>query len=482
MEKINKPIGSQIISVFLKFLAIVVPILVIIIIIPLFLSIFKGNDIQPVDDSSLQLQIINIPEEENAFYDLDKIRNLIDTKNVPEGKELVSDYLESDQWDQEIVAQLLADNEEALQNFTFAAAKGVFQLPDADNPSRISSDMPVTAMNDWREVSRLSGVKAISLAKNGQDKEALDEAFKSIIIGNSIENSQSLPITNLVGIEIKNSGLDVLQKVISIIIKDSFVLSEYQSKLENYQAKGNSTPFSTEYLVCKQSWDNFGQDNNTELGAGMKILIKNKFYFKKNLATSYCFDFFNKLAIESEKDCSEVKKVQGSTIPLEEGNLIKMYFTENLVGKHFMGFYTQNEIGYNNVLEQKCATENKLNETILIINNSEEITLSNIQKQYDEIHKNSFKVIGEFVCLPLKDENITHNDLCVFGIKNSNNDYYRLQAPSDDKNNVVNKIQKGQKIEISGELINEESDIYKTLGTIKVMGVKYLYTEEKDIE
>ena len=117
-----------------------------------------------------------------------------------------------------------------------------------------------------------------------------------------------------------------------------------------------------------------------------------------------------------------------------------------------------------------------------IENNHEEITLAEIQKQYDEIHKNSFKVIGEFVCLPLKDENIPHNDLCVFGIKNSNSDYYRLQAPSDDKNNIVNKIRKGQKIEISGELIDEESEIYKTLGTIKVEGVKYLYTEEGNIE
>jgi hypothetical protein len=107
------------------------------------------------------------------------------------------------------------------------------------------------------------------------------------------------------------------------------------------------------------------------------------------------------------------------------------------------------------------------------LSNSEIIELEN---------EGLFKVIGEFVCLPLKNENIPHNDLCVFGIKDSNSDYYRLQAPSDDKNNVVNKIKKGQKIEISGELINEESDVYKTLGTIKVTGVKYLYTEEKDLE
>lgn len=115
------------------------------------------------------------------------------------------------------------------------------------------------------------------------------------------------------------------------------------------------------------------------------------------------------------------------------------------------------------------------------LDNNKNITLSSIQKKFDEINEHLFTVSGISACLPVKDENRPHNDLCISGIK-SNNDYYRLQAPSDDKNNIVNKIKKGQKIEISGELIKEESDIYKTLGTIKVVGVKYLYTDEKDIE
>ena len=151
---------------------------------------------------------------------------------------MVSDYLNSDEWDQENVKQLLVDNEDALQNFTSAAAKGKFQLPDADNQSKISSDMPVTPINSWREASRLSGVKAIWLAKNGKNKEALNEAFKPIIIGNAIENSQSLLITHLVGIEIKNNGLDILQKVISITPKDSLILSKYQSRLKITKQEG----------------------------------------------------------------------------------------------------------------------------------------------------------------------------------------------------------------------------------------------------
>ena len=374
MQKINKKIGSQIISGFLKFLAIAVLILVIIvIIIPLSLSIVKGRDLLPVDDSKLQLQTINLPYEENAFYDLSydfeaSEKNLIDTKNIPQGKQLVFDYLESDEWNQEAVKQFLADNEEALHDFSAAADKGKFQLPYTDEPSKISRDIAVTPLNGWREMSRLSGVKAIWLAKNGQDQEALNEAFKSIIVGNAIENSQSLLITHLVGISIKDNGLDILQKVISIIPRNSLVLLEYKSKLENYQAKGNSAPFSIEYIVWKQGLDESIQINNTDLGIVTKILMKNKFYFKRNLTTSYLFDFYNQLATEASKDCSEVKKVKTSAMPLEENNLVKMYFTENLVGKRFIEIP---DTALNNVLEKKCATETKLKETIQIINSIE---------------------------------------------------------------------------------------------------------------
>lgn len=92
-----------------------------------------------------------------------------------------------------------------------------------------------------------------------------------------------------------------------------------------------------------------------------------------------------------------------------------------------------------------------------------------------------FTVSGEFVCLPVRDQDRPHNDLCVFGIKDINDDYYRLQAPSDDGNNVINNIKGGQKIEISGELVNEESDVYRTMGTIKVITVKYLNTNDEDL-
>lgn len=368
MQK-NQTIIAQIISGGLKFLAIAVLLLVVIVvIIPFFLSVSKGKDIVPVDDSQLQLQVINIPATENAFYDLDKTRALINIKNIPQGTKLATDYLKSDEWDQAVVERLLADNEEVLQYFTDAAAKGKFQLPDADHPAKISRDMPVTPLNNWREASRLSGIKAIWLARNGEDKAALDEALKSIVVGNAIENSQSLLITYLVGIGIKDTGLDTLQKVIAMIPRDSSVLEEYKLELANYQAIGNATPFITEYLISKQAWNNLGQDDNNQFGLVSQVFMKNKFYFKKNLTISYYFYFYNQLAIAAKKDCSDLTKVPVSKESGAENGFIKMYFTENLIGKY--STYIP-ELALNNALEKKCATENKLKETILMLNNEE---------------------------------------------------------------------------------------------------------------
>lgn len=363
----NKTILSQIISGILKSLAAIIILVVIVIIIPLFLSIVKGKDIPPVDDSNLQLQTINIPAEENAFYDLDKMHDLVETKSVPADKNLVSDYLTSDEWSKEVVIQILADNEEALQYYSAAAEKGKFQLPYTDDPSKIASDMPVTPLNSWREASRLSAVKAIWLAKNGQEREALNEAFKSITIGNAIINSQSLLITYLAGLSIKDSGLDTLQKVISIIPEDSSVLMEYQLKLEDHQARGNSAPFIIEYLIIKQALDNIEEKVEAELGTDIKFLINNKYYYKKNLTLSYYYDFYNQLVIEANKDCEEIKPAQELTYQLEKSNLLKMYFVENAIGKYFTEIP---ELALNNILSKKCQTENKLAKTILMMENN----------------------------------------------------------------------------------------------------------------
>jgi hypothetical protein len=108
--------------------------------------------------------------------------------------------------------------------------------------------------------------------------------------------------------------------------------------------------------------------------------------------------------------------------------------------------------------------------------NNKEVNNSN--KNKIKPNEELFIVSGEFICLPVKDENKPYNDLCAFGIKTDNNEYYRLQSISDDKFNTIAQLTNGQKIEISGVLINEESDVYKSLGTVEVDTIKVLNNEQ----
>jgi hypothetical protein len=75
---------------------------------------------------------------------------------------------------------------------------------------------------------------------------------------------------------------------------------------------------------------------------------------------------------------------------------------------------------------------------------------------------------------------VLHNDLCAFGI-NSNEEYYRLQSINDNKFNLMAQLETGQRIEVSGVFIDEESNTYKTLGTVEVETVKMLDSQNNDI-
>ena len=112
---------------------------------------------------------------------------------------------------------------------------------------------------------------------------------------------------------------------------------------------------------------------------------------------------------------------------------------------------------------------------------NKEVSVVGGDKNVAEISKDLFVVSGEFVCLPLKDENTPHNYLCTFGIKNDNDEYYRLQSMRDDKFNLIASLDVGQKIEISGLFIIEESNTYKTLGTIEVDSVEVLVDQEIEV-
>jgi len=373
MKKNKRSVISQVFRGVLFFLTGALSIIVIFVfIIPGLLSLFAGKDIAPVDDSIMELQVINIPESENAFYDLnklydtDKMSEVINLKDFPYKKDIVSGYLKSDTWDQDAIDDVLAANREVLGYFTDAAAKGQFQSPYTNDPSEISINMPVVAMNPWREISRLSGVKAINLARNGQSEEALDEAMKIVIVGDSIMKSQGVLISYLVGIAMQDTGLDVLQKVISMTPDDYSGFDKYRGELEKHRPAANPTPFVIEYLAHKKVWLEIRQSTDKYMPKVWKFLLSNRFYFKPNLTVSYLFNSSAKVVVESKKECSDMRgAVEERDMSLEGPNFFKAYFTENAVGKKLVN---TSFTALGNVLNKRCALETKFDETMVIMN------------------------------------------------------------------------------------------------------------------
>lgn len=101
-------------------------------------------------------------------------------------------------------------------------------------------------------------------------------------------------------------------------------------------------------------------------------------------------------------------------------------------------------------------------------------TNNKITTGLEEEKENMFIAQGEFVCLPVIDEDKLHNDICLFGIK-TDNGYYRLQT--NENENLLAALKDNQNIQVSGELIAENDGVHQSSGTIYVKEVK---SEDKE--
>ena len=127
---------------------------------PNIFSLFS-SDIAPIDDSDLRLEKVTVPQNENSYYDLIKIEDVI---YIPEGKsDFISDHLAGKIWDEKFVEEILFKNREALGYFSIAANKQSFQDPAFSDPEKIGVDTVLPSANIWRKIARLSRMRVLFL-------------------------------------------------------------------------------------------------------------------------------------------------------------------------------------------------------------------------------------------------------------------------------------------------------------------------------
>ncbi|MDD4290094.1 MAG: hypothetical protein PHH83_02330 [Patescibacteria group bacterium] len=168
---------------------------------------------------------------------------------------------------------------------------------------------------------------------------------------------------------------------------------------------------------------------------------------------------FVKLDIEKNKYITKSNNV----------DLIRSFMKEkgyDFIEQMGSGYFFQNDFGDRLIAVHKFYSRFY---SIWTISETNNINSFKFEKRR-EIDGQLFTISGEFICLPLKNEDKAHNDLCVFGIKN-NNYYYHLQNLNNDFN-IFGTINIGTKIFVIGKLISENDEVYNNLGKI---GVEKLY-------
>ncbi len=295
------------------------------------------HDIPSADDDDLQINVILVPKDENAYYDLLEI-----SSDVEDGK-LLSEHLNGDVWNQKFVDEILLKNKDSLDIFSIAASKPKYQDPISSDPSKFSCSDELPPLNTWNSISRVKVLQAMDLSKKGKDKQAFKEALVSIYVGQKIQNSQTFSMEYLMAIMIKSKGLVVLQKITASSSLSRDELKEHTKELNKFYENetGAVTALKVEYQSLAKAIDMLALGDE-EILTHMSLddhagLVEKSFYFQPNKTKNF---FAQNMRIDIGnvlKSCSEVRDITDDERKVS--TVIPPRLTENAIGKILYDVY-----------------------------------------------------------------------------------------------------------------------------------------------
>jgi hypothetical protein len=328
---------------------------------PKILNLF-AKDIAPINDSDLKLQKVLVVDKDNAYFDLIKLGNVI---YEPKDKsQTILDMVAGKTWDNQFAEEIISRNMQAFEYFAQAAQRPKYQNPESADPANITLNMILTPMNSWRQMARLSAIRALYLAKQSKNKEALDEALNSVNIGQKIQESQATLIEYLVALVMKEVGLETVQKIISSSKLTNAELKQYSQGLDKFYKNENGliTSFKVEYHFQSRAIDSIvsgdtevlksvvGEEESRNPEIAKKI--KTYYYFQPN-KTKLLFAEYARVNIKNaNKPCGEIKATEVK--PLALTNPAKLYTEENAIGKIIYDVIAINLTG---VITKKCQED-----------------------------------------------------------------------------------------------------------------------------
>ena len=338
---------------------------------PYILNLF-AKDIPPIDDSDLQLQKVYVPENENAYYDLIKLKDVV--YEPSDRFQTISDMIKGKIWDEALARELISKNAKTFEYFSQAAQKPRFQDPALADPAKITPSVEIPNLASWRSATRLTVLKAFDLQRQGKTSEALDELEKVLEISKKINNSQANTLELLTALDIESQILESIQKVISSSRLDNTQLKQRIQKLGEYGE--NRTSFISALLKSEYKDSSFYMDSFTKLRNGENVKyslpefseeelekLKNKlsdpvgkYYFQPNKTKRLVAEFAREQIKNAESICYNQNSKSEMIKNRFPNNQVSAFFRENLIGETLASLLMlQLQVAFN----KKC-----LNDTI----------------------------------------------------------------------------------------------------------------------
>jgi len=323
----------------------------------------NSGDIAAPDDSDLALVIKDIPKEENSYYDLLSASQKL---YWPEDKKDTLDKISNgEEWDEALVADILAKNKETLNLFDKTSQLSQFQDPDFVNVIKNSYYDPNAPAGNFysslRNLAKLESIEANSFFRKKDFKGAISGAIENMRIGNILENSQDgSPISYLIGMSIKKIGIANFGGIIEEAKSSKFNLAPFSGDLENLKVDEKSVAkniLKTSYQYDKVNLDATTREIKAVSLAGIyqevlfsskisddssksvfydfltspDLLGKSSFYYKPNETKKLVADNYRRDIRNIESGCINIVSEQGNSKGYNFP--VKSIFIKNSVGK-----------------------------------------------------------------------------------------------------------------------------------------------------
>lgn len=353
--------------------SIIVLAIIIIFVVPFILRI-TAKDIPPINDKDILPITIKVPDQDNAFFDLDGIKDVTyETCTVFN----VQDLKKCDDQDTLLV---LDKNKQAFAKWDSAAQKRSFQDPlyqDLTTPAPYKPNFPYLSYSSYQKLARLNTLRGLNQIKQGNSEVGLNILFETLTVGQKIQTPGSGLLANLVGISLKSIGFQGLQMAAGQLKFSHDNAIQIENKLDtfSFDVNGLKETFKQEYLSTSylidsmvsgkivdiypnSSTDSASIDINNKVKSG----IKNNYLFQPNRTKSLAANWWRAQINNIDSSCTEIKQIEAPQKPSSNLSLFffSMFYKQNGIGEILQNISALELTG---VVEHKCTQQVELDAT-----------------------------------------------------------------------------------------------------------------------